>query len=67
MSENIPRLRNVNKTPPPYVLNKFPKSFEVKLCEDIVYLLATRGTPDLETIEEECERRRLIHLLLLTE
>lgn len=43
-----PRLRSVNKVRPPYPLNEFPKDFAIKLCEDIVYLLATRGTPELE-------------------
>lgn len=43
-----PRLRNVNKVKPPYPLNEFPKDFALKLAEDIVYLLATRGTPEIE-------------------
>lgn len=43
-----PRLRGVNKIKPAYPLNIFPKGFALKLCEDIVYLLATRGTPELE-------------------
>ncbi|MDC2863503.1 hypothetical protein [Bacillus sp. BP-3] len=49
MSDHVsPRLRNVNKVKPPYPLNDFPKDFAIKLCEDVVYLLATRGTPELE-------------------
>jgi len=43
-----PRLRNVEKVKPPYELNKFPKDVILKIAEDIVYLLATRGEPRLE-------------------
>lgn len=49
LSEKItPKLRNVNKVKPPFPLNAFPKGFAMKLCEEIVYILATRGTPELE-------------------
>lgn len=45
--KRTPRLRNVNKVKPPYPLNDFPSDFALKLCEEVVYLLATRGsTPD---------------------
>ncbi|MFC1601565.1 hypothetical protein ACFL34_04375, partial [Candidatus Sumerlaeota bacterium] len=39
----LPRLRNVEKYPPPYPLNKFPDSLPVGLGREIVYLLASRG------------------------
>ena len=43
-----PRLRTVEKYKPPYPLNKFPKHFPFNLGREIVYLLASRGTPRLE-------------------
>lgn len=43
-----PKLRTVEKYKAPYPLNKFPKDFAVNLGREIVYLLASRGTPRLE-------------------
>lgn len=43
-----PKLRKVEKYKPPYQLNKFPQEFALSLGREIVYLLATRGTPRLE-------------------
>jgi len=48
MEERKPRLRTVEKYNPPYPLNKFPKTFPYKLGAEIVYFLASRGTPRLE-------------------
>lgn len=43
-----PKLRSVEKHKPLYSLNKFPKKFAMSLGREIVYLLASRGTPRLE-------------------
>jgi hypothetical protein len=43
-----PKLRTVEKYKPPYPLNKFPKNFPFNLGRELVYLLASRGTPRLE-------------------
>jgi len=43
-----PKLRTVEKYKPPYPLNKFPKHFAFNLGRELVYLLASRGTPRLE-------------------
>lgn len=43
-----PRLRNVEKYKPPYPLNKFPKDFALNLGRELIYVLASRGTPRLE-------------------
>jgi hypothetical protein len=43
-----PKLRTVEKYKPPYPLNKFPKNFALNLGREIVYHLASRGTPRLE-------------------
>lgn len=43
-----PRLRTVEKYKPLYPLNNFPKDFALSLGREIVYLLASRGTPRLE-------------------
>lgn len=54
MSDNLhPRLRNVDKGEPPYPLNEFSNEFCMKLGKEIVYLLATKGTPSLEGSEWE--------------
>lgn len=43
-----PKLRTVEKYKPPYPLNTLPKEFALNLGREIVYLLASRGTPRLE-------------------
>jgi len=48
-----PKLRTVDKTTPPYPLNKFNKNFPYLLGKEIVYLLATKGRPVLEGDEWE--------------
>lgn len=47
MNINEPRLRTVNKAQPPYLLNKFPKSFIKRLGRELVYLMATKTTDSL--------------------
>lgn len=48
-----PRLRTVSKVLPPFPLNKFPKQFTYKLAQELIYLLATKGSPVLEGSEWE--------------
>lgn len=48
-----PRLRTVEKSLPPFPLNKFPKDFPFILGKEIVYLLASKGKPILEGPEWE--------------
>jgi len=48
-----PKLRTVDKTKPPYPLNKFSKKFPYLLGKEIVYLLATKSKPSLEGEEWE--------------
>jgi hypothetical protein len=43
-----PKLRTVEKYQPLYPINKLPSNFALELGKEIVYLLATRGTPRLE-------------------
>lgn len=43
-----PRLRTVEKYKPPFPLNKFPSDFALKLAREIVYILVTRETTDIE-------------------
>lgn len=47
MAKN-PKLRTVEKYEPPYPLNKFSKQFALNLGRELVYVLASRGTPRLE-------------------
>jgi len=51
--ERIPKLKTVNKVVPPFGLNDFPADFPYKLAQELVYLLATKGQPDLEGSEWE--------------
>jgi hypothetical protein len=55
-----PRLRTVEKYKPPYPINKFPKGFALNLGKEIIYLLATRGTPRLEGTDWEEIFARLV-------
>lgn len=48
-----PRLRTVDKSLPPFVLNEFPKDFPFILGKEIIYLLASKGKPILEGNEWE--------------
>lgn len=53
MDNDLPKLRTVNKSVPPYPLNKFPKDFPYKIGEQLIYILATRGEVDIEGKEWE--------------
>ena len=54
MSKNkSPKLRTVHKSISAYPLNEFPKDFPYLLGKELVYLLATKGKPDLEGSEWE--------------
>jgi len=53
MDKKSPKLRTVNKSVPPYLLNKFPKDFPFKIGEQLIYILATRGATDIEGKEWE--------------
>jgi len=48
-----PKLRTVDKSTPPYPLNKFSKEFPYLLGREIVYLLASKGRSVLEGDEWE--------------
>ena len=43
-----PKLRTVNKTVSAFPLNEFPKEFPFLLGKEIIYLLASKGKPELE-------------------
>lgn len=53
MEKRHPKLRTVDKSIPPFPLNKFPNDFPYKLGKEIVYLLASKGSPSLEGCEWE--------------
>jgi len=56
----VPKLRTVEKYQPPYPLNQFPRDFALNLGREVVYLLASRGTPRLEGSDWEEIFARLI-------
>ena len=43
-----PKLRTVNKSVSAFSLNEFPKEFPFLLGKEIIYLLASKGKPELE-------------------
>jgi hypothetical protein len=53
MDKKLPKLRTVNKSIPPFLLNKFPNAFPYKVGEQLIYILATRGATDIEGKEWE--------------
>lgn len=52
MAMKSPKLRTVDKSLPPFSLNKF-SDFPYKLGKELVYLLASKGKPILEGPEWE--------------
>ena len=48
MDKKSPKLRTVNKSIPPFPLNDFPKDFPFLLGKELIYLLASKGKPELE-------------------
>lgn len=48
-----PKLRTVNKSVPAFPLNEFPKDFPILLGKEIIYLLASKGKPELQGSEWE--------------
>jgi len=47
-NDKSPKLRTVNKTVPAFPLNEFPKDFPFLLGKELIYLLASKGKPELE-------------------
>lgn len=52
-SNRSPKLRTVNKSVPAFPLNEFPKEFPLLLGKELIYLLASKGKPELEGSEWE--------------
>jgi hypothetical protein len=53
MERKSPKLRTVDKSLPPFPLNKFSKEFPFTLGKEIIYLLASKGKAILEGPEWE--------------
>jgi hypothetical protein len=43
-----PKLRTINKSVSAFPLNEFPKDFPFILGKELIYLLASKGKPELE-------------------
>lgn len=52
-TRQTPRLRTIEKVKPPYPLNKFPSDFGFKLGKELIYLLSTKTTSELQGPEWE--------------
>jgi hypothetical protein len=48
MSKQSPKLRTVNKSIAAFPLNEFPKDFPFLLGKELIYLLSSKGKPELE-------------------
>jgi hypothetical protein len=53
MDSKSPKLRTVQKSPPAYPLNNFPSNLPFIIGREIVYLLASKGKPNLVGSEWE--------------
>lgn len=51
--DKSPKLRTVNKSVSAFPLNEFPKEFPFLLGKELIYLLASKGKPELEGSEWE--------------
>lgn len=51
--DKTPKLRTVNKSVSAFLLNQFPKEFPFLLGKELIYLLASKGKPELEGSEWE--------------
>lgn len=51
--DKTPKLRTVNKSVSAFPLNQFPKEFPFLLGKELIYLLASKGKPELEGSEWE--------------
>ena len=52
-NNKYPKLRTVNKSISAFPLNDFPKEFPFLLGKELIYLLASKGKPELEGSEWE--------------
>jgi hypothetical protein len=52
-NDKSPKLRTVNKSVAAFPLNEFPKEFPFLLGKELIYLLASKGKPELEGSEWE--------------
>lgn len=52
-NKKSPKLRTVNKSVSAFPLNEFPKDFPFLLGKELIYLLASKGKPELEGSEWE--------------
>ncbi|MDR2533858.1 MAG: hypothetical protein LBC81_03655 [Tannerellaceae bacterium] len=48
-----PKLRTVNKSVPAFFLNDFPKEFPVLLGRELIYILASKGEPEIDGTDWE--------------
>jgi len=60
-SRKNPKLRNVDKIPSPFRMNRFPTDFALNVGKEVIYLLATRVTPRFEGPDWEEVFARAIH------
>ena len=51
--DKSPKLRTVNKSLPPFVLNEFPKGFPILLGRELIYILASKGEPEIDGTDWE--------------
>jgi hypothetical protein len=52
-NDKSPKLRTVNKSVPAFSLNEFPKDFPFLLGKELIYLLASKGKPEIDGTDWE--------------
>jgi hypothetical protein len=52
-NDKSPKLRTVNKSVPAFPLNAFPKDFPFLLGKELIYLLASKGNPEIDGTDWE--------------
>jgi hypothetical protein len=53
MKDKTPKLRTVNKSVPAFPLNEFPKEFPFSLGKELIYLIASKGKPEIDGTDWE--------------
>jgi hypothetical protein len=51
--DKSPKLRTVNKSVPAFLLNEFPQKFPVLLGRELIYILASKGEPEIDGTDWE--------------
>ena len=63
--DKSPKLRTVNKSVSAFPLNEFPKEFPFLLGKELIYMLASKGKPELEGSDWENIFAKLVGIYIV--